>query len=282
MNESMDRVLADWLREGPESGPREGPGARARRDATRRPEAGVDPPRKVAPDATDHGTDAVTASDPRDRDVGPAGRGAGRHGALHRIPAPAAAARRSVRLATAPSCTIEGGDLFIADELSGTARAARCRSRDGRLARFLQPGRPDRLRPRRWRRVPGDVGAARRIEPSRSLGEFPGEFNGVWRGRPTAARSWSTSRKPGIDGLPARRRQCRRFGVARARPRACPPTMARGGPTASTSCSAASSTTARPVRSSPMATARTFASCRSTPSTSSTSRASAGRRTAST
>ena len=24
MNESMDRVLADWLREGPESGPREG------------------------------------------------------------------------------------------------------------------------------------------------------------------------------------------------------------------------------------------------------------------
>ena len=62
------------------------------------------PSRKVAPGATDHGTDAVTASDPRDRVAGPADAGARCDGPLHRIAA-APCRCHSARRATVPSYT---------------------------------------------------------------------------------------------------------------------------------------------------------------------------------
>ena len=87
----------------------------------------------------------------------------------------------------------QDGDLFIAERAFGRDSVARRRSRDGRLAELLEPGRPDRLRPV----GEGDFQLMSMLPDGSGmevLGEFPGEFNGYgWS--PDGTRSSSTSRK---------------------------------------------------------------------------------------
>ena len=172
MNESMDRVLADWLREGPESGPREG--LERALAATRR--VGQKPgwaflERWLPMQLTMARTPSlrpilavvmlallIVALVATVLFVGSQRR---------------RCRRRSVRPATARSSTAEDGDLFIADDLSSDARALVAGPDQRQLPGLREPGRPSRVRTGSGRRLPGHDCQSGRIRPY-DAGRVPG------------------------------------------------------------------------------------------------------------
>ena len=278
MNESMDRVLADWLREGPESGPREG--LERALAATRR--VGQKPgwaflerwlPMQLTMARTPSLrpilaivlvallTLALVAA-------------ALFIGSQRRpLPAPFGPARNGAVLYD------EGGDLFIANELTGEARPLISGPETDGWPGFSHQG--DRVA---FVRVADGDFQVMSMSPDgsnvQSLAELPGEFNGYgWS--PTGDALLVNFAESGTAGF--------RYAIVNVMVRgpvrsisAAQPTTPVGGRTGSTSCSAARSMTERLEHSSPMRTGRTCVGCRWRQARSSTSRIWPGRRTAST
>ena len=182
MNESMDRVLADWLHEGPESGPREGleRALAATRRVGQRP--GWTLPERWLP------MQLTMARTPSQRPILAIVMVALLIVALVATALYVGSQRRvcqpSARSATAPSCTRRAATCSSPTSWPALTDARR-RSRRG-----LDPVFSDRAtgsrssRDGRW--LPGHDGHARRIR-HQGAGEFPGVFNRC-DGRQTVSR----------------------------------------------------------------------------------------------
>jgi Tol biopolymer transport system component len=174
MNESMDRVLADWLREGPETGPREG--LERALAATRR--VGQKPgwalPERWLP------MQLTMARTPSLRPILAIVLVALLTLALVATALFIGSQRRPLPFSPASNGAIvydEGGDLFIADELSGEARPLITGPETDGWPRFSNQG--DRIA---FVRVgDGDFQVMSMLPDAsgiEALAEIPGEFNG--------------------------------------------------------------------------------------------------------
>ena len=194
MNESMDRALADWLREGPEHGSREAleRALAATRRTPQRP--GWTFPERWLPMQTDHGTDAVVASDLVPRPRGAPDRRIGRGGTLRRL-AGSRCLSRSASPATGWSSSNRTVICSIADGLDGPTRTLIAGpetdsfplfSRQGDRLAFVRDN-DDGFQLMSVRPDGTDVKGARQVSRA-ILTASPG--------RRTAAPSSSTSRRP--------------------------------------------------------------------------------------
>ena len=279
MNESMDRVLADWLREGPESGPREGleRALAATRRVGQKPgwaflERWLPMQLTIARTPSLRPILAVVMLALLIVALVATALFIGSH--RRTLPAPFGPARNGAVVYD------EGGDLFIADELSGDTRALVAGPETG-LPGPVFSNQGDRVA--FVREAKADFQVMSVLPDGSGTGGARGAPGRIQRHTVVARReppSSSTSRRRTITGFRFAVVNADGSGVPRARSRQWQPTTRSWRPDGEHIVFRGQLDDGTAGRSSPTPTGRTCASCRSTPSISSTSRAWAGRPTA--